>query len=263
MTVVHCHPDVTVVVSRLWETTATLVRAPGGGAAVLIDAPVLPGEIAATRALAAEQGLEIGRLLATHRHWDHMLGRLAFPAAELLCAQRTLAHLRADPQATARAMAEFDDRYYLRRPDPLRLDGARSAPVPGALALGDAFVELVPTAGHCEDGLAVWLPWARTLVCGDYVSPLELPYLEAPDGSLPAYADTLDRLAPLVAAAELVVPGHGAPMDGAAASRVLDEDRRYLADLAERGHAAPLPRGADSAFQRFIHAENVRISAAA
>jgi len=254
MLIVRPHEDVSVVVSRLWETTATLVRAPGGGPAVLIDAPVLPGEIAATRALA---GGAVERLLATHRHWDHLLGRLVLPDAPLLVSPRTLAHLRAEPEASEQAMRDFDDRYYLHRPEPLRLADADSIPLPGAIPLGDASLELVPTSGHCDDGLAVWVPWARTLVCGDYLSPLELPYLEPPDGSLLDYRATLDRLAPLVAAAELVIPGHGAPLDGAAARTILDEDRRYLDELARRGDAE-LPRGADSAFQRSIHAANVR-----
>ena len=259
---VRPHEDVTVVVSSLWQTTATLVRAPGrGGPAVLIDAPVLPGEIAATRVLAGGDALEVERLLATHRHWEHLLGRLAFPGAELLVSPRTLVHLRADPEAIERALRDFDDRFYLHRPEPLRLADARPAPLPGVLALGDAPLELVPTAGHCDDGLAVWVPWARTLVCGDYLSPLELPYLEAPDGSLPDYRATLDRLAPLVDAADVVIPGHGAPMNGAAARTILDGDRRYLEDLARRGDAASLPRGADSVFQRSIHAENVRMAA--
>ena len=253
MLIVRPHDDITVAVSALWETTATLVRAPGGGPTVLIDAPVLPGEIAATRALAAVEWL-----VATHRHWDHLLGRLVFPDAPLLVSPRTLAHLRARPEATEEAMRDFDDRFYLQRPEPLRLADAESIALPGALALGDASVELVPTAGHCDDGLAVWVPWARTLVCGDYLSPIELPYLEAPDGSLPDYRATLDRLAPLVDAAAVVIPGHGAPLDGAAARTILDEDRRYLDELARRGDAG-LPRGADSAFQRSIHAANVRM----
>jgi glyoxylase-like metal-dependent hydrolase (beta-lactamase superfamily II) len=248
---VRPHDDVTVVVSDLWETTATLVQAPGGGPTVLIDAPVLPREIAATRALAA-----VDRLVATHRHWDHLLGRLVFPDAALLVSPRTLAHLRAEPEAAAQAMRDFDDRYYLHRPEPLRLAGTEAVELPGAIALGDASLELIPTAGHCDDGLAVWVPWARTLVCGDYLSPLELPYLEPPDGSLPDYRATLDRLAPLVDAADVVIPGHGAPMDSVAARTLLEEDRRYLDELARRGDAA-LPRGADSAFQRSIHATNV------
>jgi len=123
MLIVRPHEHVTVVVSELWETTATLVRAPGGGPTVLIDAPVLPGEIAATRDLAAAD-----LLLATHRHWDHLLGRLVFPDAALFVSPRTLAHLRAAPQATEAAMRDFDDRYYLHRPEPLRLADAEAVP---------------------------------------------------------------------------------------------------------------------------------------
>lgn len=260
------HPDVVVVVSRLWETTATLVRAPGADAArpaLLVDAPVLPDEIALVPAVAAERGFAVERLVATHRHWDHLLGRLCFPDVALACSPRTLAHVDADPPATARAMADFDDRYYLVRPQPLRLDGATAATVPGALPLGEAEVELIPTAGHCDDGLAVWVPWARTLLCGDYLSPVEVPYLEAPDGDHAAYVATLERLAPYVVDADVVVPGHGAPLGGAAAARILDEDLGYLAALARDGASAALPRCAESAFQRFIHDENVnRIGAA-
>ena len=70
--------------------------------------------------------------MATHRHWDHLLGRLVFPDAPLLVSPRTLAHLRAAPEATEQAMRDFDDRYYLHRPEPLRLADAESIPLPGA-----------------------------------------------------------------------------------------------------------------------------------
>jgi hypothetical protein len=75
--------------------------------------------------------------------------------------------------------------------------------------------------------------------------------------SLPDYRATLARLAPLVEAAEAVVPGHGAPHVRDAALRVLDEDADYL-DALERGEERPrLPEGRDGAEQRGIHAENL------
>ena len=57
--------------------------------------------------------------------------------------------------------------------------------------------------------MAVWIPWAGVLACGDYLSPVEIPWLSA-RGSARAYLATLRRLAPLVEQAEHVVPGHGA-----------------------------------------------------
>ena len=65
--------------------------------------------------------------------------------------------------------------------------------------------------------MAIWIPWARVLVCGDYLSPVEIPWLSE-SGSREDYLETLDRLEPLVEQAEHVVPGHGTPLDLRAAA---------------------------------------------
>ncbi len=51
-------------------------------------------------------------------------------------------------------------------------------------------LELHETPGHTADGVAYWLPWLRVLVCGDYLSPVEIPMLSE-SGSLDAYSLTL------------------------------------------------------------------------
>jgi glyoxylase-like metal-dependent hydrolase (beta-lactamase superfamily II) len=96
--------------------------------------------------------------------------------------------------------------------------------------------------------MALWAPWASVLVCGDYLSPVEIPML-SPTGSRDAYLATLERLRPLVEQAEWVVPGHGAPTDGARAMTLLDEDVRYLTDWE-------LPPTRRTAAQRAIDAAN-------
>ena len=88
--------------------------------------------------------------------------------------------------------------------------------------------------------MAVWVPWARVLVAGDYLSPVEIPML-SPGGSASAYLATLARLEPLVEQAEYVVPGHGAPVDGTRAAAILREDRAYVEALLDRGAEAKLP----------------------
>ncbi len=45
-------------------------------------------------------------------------------------------------------------------------------------------------------------------------------------GSVDGYLETLARLGPLVEQAAYVIPGHGAPVTGAEAARVLDRGRR-------------------------------------
>jgi glyoxylase-like metal-dependent hydrolase (beta-lactamase superfamily II) len=75
--------------------------------------------------------------------------------------------------------------------------------------------------------------------------------------ALDDYRATLARLGPLVEAAEVVVPGHGAAHDRATALRILDEDADYL-DALERGEERPsLPAGRDTKSQWAIHALNL------
>jgi glyoxylase-like metal-dependent hydrolase (beta-lactamase superfamily II) len=122
--------------------------------------------------------------------------------------------------------------------------------------VGERSLELHPADGHTVDGMAIWIGFAGVLVCGDYLSPVEIPAL-SPGGSLSAYLATLGRLEPLVERASHVVPGHGGPIDAARAAAILREDRAYLEALRERGAEAPLPMARRSAAQRRIHAENV------
>jgi glyoxylase-like metal-dependent hydrolase (beta-lactamase superfamily II) len=111
------------------------------------------------------------------------------------------------------------------------------------------------------DGMAVWVPWASVLVCGDYVSPVEIPWISE-SGSVSAYLATLARLEPLVERAEYVVPGHGAVLESERALALLREDRAYLSALIEHGADARLPLTRRNGAMRKIHAENVERVAA-
>jgi glyoxylase-like metal-dependent hydrolase (beta-lactamase superfamily II) len=252
---VGLHADVVVATSRAFQTTCTLVRS--GGEAFCVDSPVLPDELDVLPALADQAQFAVVGLLATHADWDHLLARYAFPEAPLGCAETTAARLINAPGAAQRELRAFDERFYVERPGPLSLPGAQSLPVPGTVEIGNRALELQPADGHTEDGMAVWVPWARVLVCGDYLSPVEIPMLSA-GGSASAYLATLARLEPLVEQAEHVVPGHGGPIDGVRAAAILREDRAYLEALREQGEAARLPLARRTGEQRRIHAENAR-----
>jgi glyoxylase-like metal-dependent hydrolase (beta-lactamase superfamily II) len=258
---VGLHPDVIVVSSRLWQTTCTLVRS--GGEAFCIDSPVLPDELELLPAVAAQSEFRVVGCLATHADWDHLLGLYAFGAAPLGLAESSAARLRNEPGAAQRELRDFDEEHYVERPAPLVLSGPQALPVPGHCAVGERELELHPADGHTVDGMAVWVPWASVLVCGDYVSPVEIPWISA-SGSVSAYLATLDRLEPLVERAAYVVPGHGAVLDPSRALALLGEDRVYLSALMERGADAPLPIARRNGAMRRIHAENVeRVATAA
>ena len=254
MRAVGLHPDVIVVTSRAYQTTCTLVRA--GGEAFCIDSPVFPDELEILPAVAAQAHFEVVGLLATHADWDHLLGRIAFPETPLGAAETSAARLVNEPGAAQRELREFDEGLYVDRPAPLSLPGAQQLPVPGHVEVGDRELELQPADGHTTDGMAVWVPWARVLVCGDYLSPVEIPTL-SPGGSVPAYLATLGRLEALIEQAEHVVPGHGGPIDAGRAAAILREDRAYLEALRDDPEAARLPIARRSGQQRRIHAANV------
>ncbi len=246
--------DAVVVLSAIYQTTCTLVRS--GSEGFVIDSPILPDELEALPALAEQAGFPVSGLLATHADWDHLLARLAFPEASLGVGESTAQRLEHEPGAAQRALREFDEDQYIGDRQPLGLGGVQSLPVPGKVSLGEgAELELHPAAGHTADGIAVWLPWLGVLVCGDYLSPVEIPMISE-GGSPAAYLETLARLATLVDRAVTVVPGHGGPIGRHGAQRILDEDRAYLEALLGDGDA-PLPDGRRSRVQRRIHAENV------
>jgi glyoxylase-like metal-dependent hydrolase (beta-lactamase superfamily II) len=255
---VGLHADVVVATSRAYATTCTLVRS--GGEAFCIDSPVFPDELEIVPAVAQQAGFGVVGLLATHADWDHLLGGYAFPEAPLGAAETSAARLRNEIGAAQRELRAFDDELYVERPGPLSLPGAQSLPVPGHCGIGDAELELHPADGHTSDGMAVWVPWARVLIAGDYLSPVEIPMLNE-GGSAGEYLETLERLGPLVAAARHVVPGHGPPIEGAQAAAILEQDAGYLQDLAERGADAELPEGRRSPEMRRIHARNAERAA--
>jgi len=261
---VSLHRDVIVVTSQLFAAHCTIVRAPGGeDEAFAIDSPVLPEELELLAPLVEQARFPTPRgLLATHGDWDHVLGPLAFAEATLGCAESTVARLGGEAGAAQRALRRFDEELHIQRRRPLSLGSIQALAVPGRGGIGEAELELHPATGHTADGMAVWIGWARVLVAGDYLSPIELPMLGDRDAAgradvLDDYLATLDRLRSLVTAADHVVPGHGPALDGPAALRVLDEDVAYLQALRERGADAELPPRRRSQVQRELHAQNV------
>jgi glyoxylase-like metal-dependent hydrolase (beta-lactamase superfamily II) len=245
---VGLHADVIAVTSRVYATGCVLVRS--GGEAFCIDSPVFPDELEILPAMAAQAEFNVVGLLATHADWDHLLGPYAFPEAPLGCAESSAARLINEPGVAQRRLREFDEEFYVERPGPLSLGASQRLPVPGRVEVGSQELEVLPADGHTSDGMAIWIPWAGVLVCGDYLSPAEIPMVGF---SVDAYLATLARLEPWVEEAAHVVPGHGGPIDGARASAILREDRAYLEALPD----AQLPLARRTGAQRKIHERNV------
>jgi glyoxylase-like metal-dependent hydrolase (beta-lactamase superfamily II) len=254
MRVTALHSDLLVFVSDVWQTTSTAVRA--GEEGFLIDSPVFPQELQALPGVLEQAHFPVSGLLATHADWDHLLGRLAFPEAALGAAESSVTRLSQEPGAAQRKLRNFDAEHYVNRAAPLSLGTLQSLPVPGKLELGPEHeIELHATAGHTSDGAAFWIPWLGVLVCGDYLSPVEIPMLST-GGGLASYRETLERLRPLIEQAAYVIPGHGAPLERDRALAIWEEDQTYLETMAADPDEVELPDGRRSEPQRRIHAEN-------
>jgi glyoxylase-like metal-dependent hydrolase (beta-lactamase superfamily II) len=255
MRAVSLHRDVLVVTSAVLHVNCVIVRA--GEETFVIDSPVLPDELDALPSLLEQAQFSTpSGLLATHGDWDHLLGRLAFPGVALGCAESTAERLRSGPGEAQRELRSFDEDLLIERQRPLALGDIQPLPVPGRCGIGELELELHPAPGHTVDGMAVWIPWARVLVAGDYLSTLELAMLND-GGGVDAYIATLERLRPLAAASEHVVPGHGPVLDGERALSLLDEDLSYVRSLAEHGADAEPPARCNNKLQRAIHAQNL------
>ncbi len=254
MDVVALDADVIVFISAFWQTTCTAIRS--GEEGFLIDSPVLPHELDALPRVLEQSGFPLSGLLTTHADWDHLLARHAFPEASLGGAESTVERAR-ERAETQSELDEFDEEHYILGRPALVLEGMQALPVPGRLELGDtgAELELHPTPGHTGDGTAYFAPRQRLLVCGDYLSPVEIPWI-SPDGSLDAYLETLERLRSLVERATTVVPGHGHPLRAEQALALLDEDVDYLHTLQRQGQSTPLPEGRGGPSQQRIHERN-------
>lgn len=256
------HPQVLLLTSALLQVNCVIVHGPGEGPdpgeTFVIDSPILPDELDALAAVIEQAGFPpASGLLATHGDWDHLLGRLALGDLALGASESTARRLSERPGEAQRELRDFDEELYISRPRPLALGSVQGLPVPGRCEIGAQELHLHETAGHTGDGMAIWIPWARVLVAGDYLSAAEIPSLGV-GGGVDAYLATLERLTELAEQAEHVVPGHGPVLDGGRAREIAEEDTVYLGALLAQGAEAQLPSGRRSRAQREVHVRNVQ-----
>ena len=218
----------------LWQTNATVLGA--GADLVLVDPAQFPDELALLRATVDELRPERLWLLVTHADFDHVQGIPVFPEATVVAEAGTAERL-VDGRASEALRAagrdlgtSWDDRL---RAD--RIVGCDVRERLGALEL-----VAIDTAGHQDHGAAFAFPGLGVLAAGDYLSAITYPYCLYGVAEARASAERLlaaiERLA-----IDVVVPGHGPAHDRAAATRIGDEDVRYLRSL-ERAAAEAAER---------------------
>lgn len=246
---VEVGPDVHVLTSSRYTTTSTIVRR--GDAALLIDPAWTVTELESIRSWLAEHDTTVTAGFGTHAHHDHLLWHPDFGDAPRWVSAGTAS---AAAEWHDELVSQLDEDYRRDFPDPLlglRAVDGDVVPDPFEDGSGEP-VQLVVHDGHAPGHTALWLPDRGVLLAGDMLSDIELPLPFGPD-DLPSYLSALDSLAPIVARADVLIPGHGHPT-GRPFER-LDADRSYL-DAVLRGDDPDDPRraapGMDEAHRRIV-----------
>lgn len=253
-----------ILTSGIWQTNSTVLAA--GDTCVLVDPAYFPRELAELTARAAAHG-GAAAIVFTHGHWDHVMGHSAWPSAPVWLHQDLRDEIAAGSARAARYLEDaraFDSRWYVPRPHGYRWPSELRGLADGEpVALGRCELRALHLPGHSPDGLGLWVEAAGALLCGDYLSPCEIPFLD--DG--PRYAATLRRLIELLEqTGARVIPGHGPALTCAEALDLARADLPYVERMTEacaagdraRAEATPWPRAQQVVGMREAHEENLR-----
>jgi glyoxylase-like metal-dependent hydrolase (beta-lactamase superfamily II) len=187
-------PDVHVISG--WGGNVTVLRT--GAGAVVVDTMTFRMQGEEIRELAEELGGgPVTAIVNTHYHRDHTHGNPGFaPGTRVVATERTLEHLR------ARDAAYWEGEAALTLPSDTFSEEHE-------LRVGDKTVRSFhPGRGHTDGDLVTLFVEDRVLVTGDLLSRFRYPNIDLEaGGSLPAWIETLDRVAELDF--DRVVPGHG------------------------------------------------------
>ncbi len=227
---VEIAPGVRVVTAVKYTTNTTIVVR--DDKAVLVDPAWTEPDLDRIASWLRDNHLDVTAGLSTHGHYDHVLWHPEFGDAPRWGSPRAVAMAETDRAIILEHLVGDIPVEWPHPVDGLRALDATVVPDPFRDHSDAPFepIEFVVHDGHAPGHTAMWMPERGVMCAGDMLSDIELPFPFEPD-DLPAYLAGLDVLAPVVAAASVLVPGHGhvshRPMER------LDADRFYLDRLMQ------------------------------
>ncbi|MFU8947792.1 MBL fold metallo-hydrolase [Mycetocola zhadangensis] len=196
------------------DISVALIR--GDNDLVLVDTRCNPREAEEIRADATALGFgDITRVVNTHAHYDHSFGNSVFAGSAVLYGHAGIpAHFAtfeaprlADWQSDPAAQPQYDWRDVTLTVPSVLVDEDTE------LDLGNRIVRLLPLGpGHTDTDLVVHIPDAHTWIVGDVIEESGPPMYGS--GSFPLdWPDQVLALSSGMRDGDVVIPGHGAPVD--------------------------------------------------
>lgn len=224
---------ITVFESSIYRTTSTIVEL--GKSIIVIDPNWLPIEVDYIKNfISINYRNHTKYILFTHSDYDHVIGYGAFAEYKVIATVEFSENI--ERQNILEEIFEFDRKYYITRSYPIIY------PVPDIIIKEDYQTLLIDgfeciffkAPGHTFDGMFTLIPAKKLWVAGDYLSNIEIPFI---DDNFEKYQNTLDKaLAIFKEFTEIyvLVPGHGdlATKRPDISSRI-ESDITYLKMLSE------------------------------
>ncbi len=234
------------------DVAVTVVVGPSGVVVVDCLADPRAGAALATDLAALSDG-PLAAVVCTHAHYDHTFGAAGLLAHPRTGAGRATLVAHAGLRAHVRAFEEPELAAGRRGDLALAVEGLWDDVVlpvldvevetHRSLELGGRTVELWPLApAHTTCDLLVHVPDAGVWVVGDVVEESGPPSFE-PDSDPHGWALALERLVARLGPGDVVVPGHGAPVDREFVTRQAAQVRA-VADVLRDAHDAGLAQHA-------------------
>jgi cyclase len=217
------------------QVTAGVIAGPQW--AVVIDTLALPDETLGMREfIEHELGVPVRYVINTHYHADHAWGNCFFPGATIISHARCrdLLEERGIPSLEAARKQNANVRQVKIILPHMTFDSGEFN-----LRVGKKNLNIFPTFGHSDDGIAIMVEEDRVLFAGDAFMPL--PYVV--DGNIDDMIASTKKIGRM--GLENIVQGHGDIILRGEIDAAVKENLNYLTTIKKTIKAAARRRNSD------------------